>query len=445
MNDIPSPAASRMAASPMSLPGAVEDGPAPPPPPRPSWLARRWRLLAALVLLTLAGVALLRQHIAVSTEHAVISAYAIPMRTPIGGELTQMTAQPGTLLPAGHVIGHVGNHLADRRGLLDAEAERDRARTEAAALTGQIAALDALAAHLGTRAEEHRAEASRMVAAGLEEGLRLHAAAEARARRLGQDAARAMELARGGIAPAALRDRAEAERDAALEEAAALAARGEALRAQDRAALRGLYLTGGFGGVGYLEQRLDEIALRRAELGRQLAVHDAAADRATHRVAEETVRLLATREALLVAPGDWHVWRVLAKSGQRVLPEDVVAELLDCRDVFILAALPQAEAPWVAPGQAARLRLAGESAEVVGTVIGWVPEGMARDGGRLAVLPTRPRGNSQLLQIALDPPTRGAPCPVGRTGRVVMERSARAPDLAGLRALLPTFRVPGMP
>lgn len=444
MNDIPSPAASRLAPSRISLPGAVE-GAAPPPPPRRSWLGQRWRLLAALLLLALAAVALLRQHIAVSTEHAVISAYAIPMRTPIGGELTQMAAQPGALLPVGAVLGHVANHLADRRFVLDAEAERARAASEAAALASQIAALDALAAGLGARAEEHRQAASRMLAAGLEEGLRLQAAAEARLRRLDQDAARALDLARGGVASPALRERAEAERDAAREEAAALAARGEALRAQDRAALSGLYLTGGFGGVGYLEQRLDEIALRRAELGRQLAVQEAAADRAAQRLAAEIARLHAVREALLVSPGDWHVWQVLAKSGQRVLAEDVVAELLDCRDAFILAALPQAEAPWVAPGQQARLRLAGESTELLGTVTGWVPEGMAREGGRLAVLPTRPRGNSQLLQIALDAPPRGAACPVGRTGRVVMERSSRLPDLGSLRGLLPTFDMRGQP
>lgn len=427
MNDIASPAVTRPSGAPVSLPGAVaagDVGRAPAAPRAPSWLARRWRLLTALGLLGLAAVALLRQQLVLSTEHAVISAYAIPMRTPIGGELTAIAAQAGAALQGGMPLARVENALADRRPLLDATAEHDRAHDEAAAIGRQIAALDAIAAALTARAEELRAESQRMLAASLAEGLSLHAAAETRARRLSQDAARAIELARSGVAATALRERAEAEHDAALREAAALAARSASLRAQESAAARGLYLTGGYGGVSYLEQRLDEVALRRGELLRQQATQEAAAARAAARVAAEAERLATEREAVLHAPADWHAWRVLARPGQRVLAEDVLAELVDCRDIFVLAAIPQDDAPAIAPGQTVRLRLAGEAEERPGTVLGWMPDGMAREGGRLAVLPTRPLGNSQLLRVAIAPPEPGAPCPVGRTGRLLLDRHA---------------------
>ncbi len=100
----------------------------------------------------------------------------------------------------------------------------------------------------------------------------------------------------------------------------------------------------------------------------------------------------------------------------------MLAELVDCRDIFVLAAIPQEDAPAIAPGQPARLRLAGESEERHGTVLGWLPDGMARDGGRIAVLPTRPLGNSTLLRIAIAQPEAGAPCPIGRTGRLLLDR-----------------------
>lgn len=448
MNDIVSPVGTRPIAPPVSVPGDIagDRPPASPPPratPQGGWLARRWRLLAAIALLGTAAVAMFRQHLVVSTEHAVISAYAIPMRTPIGGVLTAITAQAGAALEGGMPLARVENTLADRRPLLDATAERDRALEEVAALARQIAALDDITGALTARAEELRAESQHMLAAGLAEGLSLHAAAETRARRLGQEAARALELARNGVTSTALRERAEAEHDAALREAAALAARSAALAAQERAATRGLYLAGSYGGVSYLEQRLDEVALRRSELLRQHAAQQATANRAAARIAAEAERLATEREALLHAPGDWHAWRVLARPGQRVLAEDILAELVDCRDIFVLAAIPQDDAPAIAPGQPARLRLAGETQERRGTVLGWVPDGMAREGGQLAVLPTRPLGNSQLLRVAIAQPDAGMPCPVGRTGRLLLDRHAPAGN--GTADMLPAEPLPRSP
>jgi hypothetical protein len=92
------------------------------------------------------------------------------------------------------------------------------------------------------------------------------------------------------------------------------------------------------------------------------------------------------------------------------------------------------------------LGLAGETGELTGLVIGWVRDGMAREGGSLAVLPTRPRGGSQLLRIAIAPPVPGALGPVGRTGRVLLDRQApRRPELSLPSVSLSSLKMQGFP
>ncbi|MGG5822649.1 HlyD family efflux transporter periplasmic adaptor subunit [Falsiroseomonas sp. HW251] len=402
--------------------------PAPPPPSKRKLPVGRARLVVAAVLVGTAALGLARQQFTVATEHAVVSATTIPLRTPIGGEVARIALRAGEELPEGAAV-LVENPRADRRRLLDVLAERDRAADEAASLGAQIASLDDLSASLAQRAAAYREETARMLSAGVEEGLRQLAAAEARARRAGQEATRTIELARGGYAAASLRERVEADRDAALQEAGAFAARGAALRAQEEALSRGFVLNGGFGGVGYLDQRLDEIAMRRTDLARQLAAQQAALARASRRVAEETARHETERAATLQAPPGLRAWRVLAAPGQRVQAEETVAELLDCRAVFMLAVVAQRDVPMIQPGQPARVLLDGDPTERAGVVHGFLPDGMVTEGGRIAAVPTRPRGGGQVVQVDIATPPQGPACPVGRTGRVIFERPVALPGL----------------
>jgi len=78
-------------------------------------------------------------------------------------------------------------------------------------------------------------------------------------------------------------------------------------------------------------------------------------------------------------------------------------------------------------GQAVRVLLDGEEAPRYGIVEGLLPEGMLSEGGRLAVLPNRPQGGSQVAQVAIEQPATGTPCPIGRTGRVVFDTELRLP------------------
>jgi hypothetical protein len=180
--------------------------------------------------------------------------------------------------------------------------------------------------------------------------------------------------------------------------------------ADDRAAAEAAGIAAELAALDALEglladPRREEAALRRAALlGRKAAAPPA--------------------EAVLAAGGAWQAWRVHATAGQVVARGDPLADFVACDSAELLATLTQREATRVAPGQAVSVLMQGELAYRAGTVLGWLPEGMARDGGQMAALPARPRDPSRVLRIALDGAAQD--CAVGRQGRVVFDARAQA-------------------
>jgi len=419
MPDIAQPGTSRaLAFEEMSRTASYALPPARPIARPPGFWARHWRRLLAVALVGTAVAALFQQQMTLATEHAVISAYTMPVRTPIGGEITHLGARAGEEIIPGPAFARVENPRADRGRLLDVTSERDRARDEVGALIGQISALEGLAADIRARGQDHREFSALHLAAQAREAMEWRAAALARAQRATQEAARASELARAGHGSQAARERAEAELESARREAAAQGARIAALERQAEAAGFGIFTELGHVGASYAEQRLDDIALRRAELTREASRQQFALARAERRLAEEQAMFETQRAALLNPMMGLTVWRLNAQPGQRVAPEEVVAEVVDCRAAFVLAAVPQTALTSLPPGSPARFRLAGERKERLGVVLGRHGDAPGRDGSNFAAQPGRPHGLSALVKIALEPFEPGTLCPVGRTGRV---------------------------
>ena len=327
-----------------------------PPPQRTGFLARRWRPLLALSLLGAAGFSLLREQLTIATDHAVITAQTLPIRAPITGEVTDLVGEPGAELPPLLAFARIENHRADRGRLLDAIQGRDRARDELDTVIGHLAVLEGLAADLRNRGAGHREMTALHLDSLLREAVELRAAAEARAQRAAQEAQRAVELARGGHASQAMRERGEAEMEAARREAEAQAMRVIALQRQIEAARRGIFIQPGQLGASYAEQRLDELALRKADLTSEVSRRQAALNRATSRLTEEREQHEAQRSAIITPPKGALLWRLHVLPGQQVLQHELMAELLDCRSAFLLAAMPQSAIPGLPPGSAARQR-----------------------------------------------------------------------------------------
>jgi len=389
----------------------------PIPKPQGFW-TRYWRRVLAMFLVGMAGAALVQQQFTLATEHAVISAYIIPVRTPIGGEVSDLVARAGEEISPGQAFARVENSRADRGRLLDVTAERDRAHDEVGALISQISALEGLAADIRARGRDHRAFSAEHLAAQVSEAMEWRAAALARAQRAAQEAARAIELARVGHGTQAARERAEAEQESARREAAAQGARIAVLGRQAEAAAFGIFTELGHVGASYAEQRLDDIGLRRAELAREASRQQSALARAERRLTEEQALHETQRTALLNPIAGLTVWQLKARSGQHVVANEVLAEVLDCRDVFVLATVPQAALPSLPPGSMARIRLAGESQERLGVVLGRLGNGSGREDSNFAAQPSQSRGLSAMVRLSLEPFEAGTVCPVGRTGRV---------------------------
>ncbi len=375
---------------------------------------KHWRMALGLGLVGGAAYAASQPFMAITTENTVVSASLLRLRAPIGGEL---------MAPSGAQLAlTIRNPLADNHRVIDAQAERDRLRAELAATTSRLADLAALAADVGQRAALHReAVAAHLFLQAREAGASRNAA-EARALRASRDAGRSSELARAGVAATSQLDRADAERVAARAQGDAAATRIQMLQQQAEAAARGVFTENGHVGTGYAEQRLDELSLRRMELSRMADVLRATLAAAERRVREEEARLALLSTATVTVPEGLALWRTRALPGQRVAADETIAEVVDCRAPFLLAAIPQSQLSGLQQGAPVRLRLAGSRLEWRGRLTGFLPDSTSADS--MAALPSRPREPSILAQVALDPPPAETPCPVGLTGRAVFQRTA---------------------
>lgn len=374
---------------------------------------RHWRLALGVALVGGAGYAASQPFMAVTTENTVVSASLLRLRAPISGELVAPAATQPALT--------IRNTLADNHRVIDAQGERDRLRAELAATTSRLTDLEALAADIARRAAAHREAVSAHLSLQAREANMARNAAEARAQRASREAGRSTELARAGVAATSQLDRTDAERAVARAQGDAAATRIQLLQQQAEAAARGVFTENGHIGTGYAEQRLDELALRRMELSRLADVLRATLAAAERRVVEETARLALLSTATVTVPEGLALWRTRALPGQRVAADETIAEVVDCRAPFLLAAIPQSQMSGLQPGTPVRLRLAGSRQEWRGQLTGFLPDSTSADS--MAALPSRPREPSILAQVALDAPPAETPCPVGLTGRAVFQRS----------------------
>jgi multidrug resistance efflux pump len=203
------------------------------------------------------------------------------------------------------------------------------------------------------------------------------------------------------------------------------------LLVQARAAEKGLMLESGSADVAYSTQRADEIAIRILECERESDYLAASEIEALARLEAERRRLALLRSVDLVVPADGMVWRLGVSDGERLSVGDMVAELVDCRSVFILAAIPQDRFSDVETGGAARVRLSGETQDRVGRVVSLTGESNLANDRNLAATPVVPRTATAMARIALEASSNSASdCLAGRTARVLLPASSGGSWLA---------------
>lgn len=217
----------------------------------------------------------------------------------------------------------------------------------------------------------------------------------------------------------------QSRRNVAASEAAAQQAESYALQSSEAASARGLLTElGTSNDVASSQQRLDDITLQLAEVRRKGAILSARAKAINTEVVsgENQSRLL--READLIAPISGEVWRLGAAEGEHVEGGTTVAEVVNCRESFILVMVPQERLPEIEIGAQARFRFSGESMERTGTVTAISGSEDDSEQQKLAARPFRqPSEGLATVRVGFQQPPKSDVCSVGRTAQVIITKA----------------------
>jgi multidrug resistance efflux pump len=397
-------------------------------------------MAAALALLGLGAYAALSESGLVAAESAVVTSYVVAARAPIEGYVSGLGVRVGDTVLGGAPVARVEDPRVNDQRLVDLRQLAARHRAEREALEVQEASLASMAAALRLREANYVDVASSYIAARVAEAERQVEARSARAALAQRDLARRSSLGRDGFAAAADVDRLRAEAEVTEREVAAAQAGLAALRRQEQAAHRSVFVASGSNDVAYSAQRADEVALRASEVERAIAFAAASEREALARLASEERRVALLRSAELRLSAHGMVWKLPASNGERVAAGDAVVELVDCQEAFVVASVPQDKLPRLAVGAVARVRISGESADREGRVL--AVTGDERLGGdrNLAAAPASARNSNGTARISLAPSgIRGAECLVGRTARVLLPTAGGRITLASLTDFLSRF------
>ena len=384
-------------------------------------LRRLVKFAGVVVVLAVGAYAALANQGYVVTNNAVISAYRMELRTPIAGELTTLSAQIGTKVPAGSVLARVHRRRIDDQHLVDLRQTLNQATAALEADRQQRDQLVALRAGLRLRAAaDLQASRNRLG------GLLVQAAATLRRAEAMRELAR-LRLARlaplvaKGVATPAAQDGAVAALASATASVAADRGQLTALAAQASAVAQGVLLDNGGNDVPYSAQRADEVTIELDRLEREITTTRAQVSGLRTAIGAERQRLDLLADADLRAPGAGTVWKLDAVAGEHLTTGQSVAELVNCARPIVLAAIPDDDVGRIAVGNRVRLRLAGETKDRPGRVIG-IGGARFRDHGRaLAAIPAPRRTPREIVRIALDAaPAPGTACLVGRNLRVMI-------------------------
>lgn len=376
--------------------------------------------LAVTLLCGTATIVLLNQN-HVTTDNAVVSAYVLSVRSPIQGQVQGLQLRVGDTLAEDSALARVRDDRVSEQHLVELRTELARERVELAGLEVQRNVLQAIRGKLALQAQHYRAAQMAYTAASATESKAQVLSSEARVDLARRTMARKLTLGRTGDAPLASVEQATLEARAAEADLSAQSAHVAALSTREAAAAQGVFLDAGSNDVSYSAQRIDDIDLRLADIGRSEAVLEGARNSAQARLEAEERHYESLARADLVSPNRGMVWKLGASNGERVGAGETIAQVVDCEASFIVASIPQRDFSSVEVGALARFRLSGEAMDREGRVTSVTGDANVTGDRNLAAAPMAERGASGIVRIEVPRSgNNGAACLVGRTARVLL-------------------------
>ena len=399
--------------------------------------SRNLRLVSAGLLLAAAGAILLPRATSYVSTSAVVNAPLITVRSPFDGRIAQASPEVAHVVSIHDALVRIDGDRTDRSHLTGLLAEEASLLREQRSLDGERDALREIAASLRELDRQHRAHRLRLLNARLTGFEAEHRGALAEVREVRDRMARTRSLAAKGNAPHAMLERETAEFAIKRAEADRLKAQTEALRVSFSALNRGIVVEEVGGDVSYAHQRLDEIAIRLADLATETSRTEARRDALAVQIVQARADLDANKTFLPEAATTAVVWRASAAVGNEVMAGDEIVKLVDCGRRFIEVAISERHFETIAPGTRAQVRLRGSAERFEARVEAVKGAGAKSDHAELSSeQPFVPEGQLRVF-VGLEPAdlagagaegTAAAFCDVGRTAEVRFTRSV-ADDL----------------
>ena len=391
---------------------------------------RTLRLSAAALVLGAAAVTLAPHATSYVATSAVVNAPVILIRSPFDGVVATPSADIAAPVGAGAPLLVLRADRADRSGLAALEAERRTIAGEQESLARLSDELTALAADLAARRASHISEYGAWVAARAEAAEAQEAEARIRLSQVRADLERSSRLARSGSVAESLMEDDRADAEAA--EMALVRARADrhAIELEGQAMAAGVVLDDAGGGLAQITYRLDEIAIRQAEIARQSIELGARAEAVAGQIATLSHRAEAQESFAPDAGAAGVIWKASPPRDSAVMTGDEVVRLLDCSRRFIEVSIPERHFERIRAGSPASVQLKGAAGWFTAEV-----EAVRGAGGRFdrpALAAVVPQDDNYELSVLVrlpaadvgQPEVAQAFCDVGRSADVRFGRSA---------------------
>lgn len=333
------------------------------------WLfGRLFRISIALAILGVGIWAIGHKISTISSIDGVMDARLIVLRAPARGVVTASSPLAGDTLSAHQQLLSLQNTSADYDATQKLRFEIKAAQEQIKSLEQEAQTLEATDARFSAQALEYQQSSIRRSELKLAEAQTLEESARVTVARNKEEAERTTGLEKIKALSSSEASLARLDADVAVQKLKSAQDQVQRARVELDSAKQGIYLDDPSGTTPYAQQRVDEVRLRLTELSIKLTDQRTELARLTRMAdyqdsAEKYKTLVSVR-----SPCDGVLWETLARTGSDVAEDQLLATVLDPRDMFAIAVIDGKYQKLCAPGAEVSVRFTGTRDWLKGTV-----------------------------------------------------------------------------
>jgi multidrug resistance efflux pump len=364
------------------------------------WNTRAVRVTVGLLLLTAGLVALLPTLTGYTSLDGTVNAPLGIISAPIEGTVTSNPPKVGSLVLSGAEVVGIRNDRVARTAEAHLESEFTAAKERLKALREQVTKLTELKRELQIRLREYQQASIRNVTQEI--AVREHriSSAQAQQKSAVADLARKERLGVTGVVAGSSIEQARTASVTAENEGNIARTELDRLNQQLEALRRGIFVGEGRNDVPYSQQRMDEVTIQLADAHFRERDIEARVAELKAQLEQERLRNRTLRYALVTMPFDGVIWRTSVVEGSNVIAGTELAQVVDCRDLFVDIIVSEVAYDEIYPGREADIRLLGRSESLHGKVLS-VRGSAVVDEAVLAAKPPQTRGKDARIRVSM--------------------------------------------